>query len=75
MTRKIDIRKSDEEEITVILFCDADESYQLANYISRNVDSDIEIRIAGCANKVGIYGPDVDNLIKALQKAKELGWY
>jgi hypothetical protein len=75
MSRSIDIRKGGEEEITIIKFGEPDETYQLADYISRSVDGDIEIRISGCGNRVKVYSPEVDDLIKALQKAKELGWY
>ena len=75
MGRKIDIRETEDEQITVIRFGDPDEVEELADYIMLNVNGDIEIRITGCANRINVYSEDVDNLIKALQKSKELGWY
>ena len=63
---EIDIRNPLDVEITKLKFADGE-------YINRVSCSDmvIEIETAG-GDLVEIYMRDIDNLIKALQKAKEL---
>lgn len=66
----LDIRNTD-EEITEIKFSGEEYIYKcnhLAIGIFQNLEPDHE-------NKMYIYKKDIPNLIKALNKAKELGWY
>ena len=63
---EIDIRNPSDVEITKIKFADGE-------YIKRVIYGDKVIEIETAGNySVEIYMRDIDNLIKALQKAKEL---
>jgi len=65
----LDIRNTD-EEITEIQFSDEE---HLSNLNAAIIE--ISQKCECSNNKLRIFKRDIPNLIKALDKAKELGWY
>lgn len=74
MINEIDIRTAkDDESIGVIRFSDKVQSN--ANVVCKSTRSSKEILIAdGTGTRLFIHSKDVDNLIKALEESKRLGW-
>jgi len=72
--RIIDIRKQNKDD-TKIVFADEDNTHQ--SVVPHQVGSNADYVVIGGANTKAylcVRKGDVENLIKALQKAVELGW-
>lgn len=72
----IDIRSNEQSEITKIKFADESRRYHNAQYLVKGIDRVVEIE--SCDGLAGITiasEEDAHHLIKALQKAIQLGWW
>jgi len=66
----IDVRSCSEEDVDTIFFSD---DFNNGTHLRKKVDCVELLDMENC-NTSGIALEDIDNIIKALQKAKELGW-
>lgn len=81
--RSIDVRSAKEEAVTIIKFADGEECDSVVElqFIPENVcvylnsTREARQRDGGCANVILDSKEDAQNLIKALRKAIELGWW
>lgn len=72
----IDIRNIEQSEITKIEFADESERYHNAQFLVKGLDGAVEIESLDVEAGITIASEeDAQNLIKALQKAIELGWW
>lgn len=69
-----DIRHDVRGAIDKIVFADSNDWCYCAVSLRKSSDNQILLLEEDDGDCVGIYKPDVENLIKALQKAVELGW-
>jgi len=73
---ELDIRAYEPEKITVIRFADDEDDSFVASGIALGFSGVVEVGDIGEGRRLGLFSEEhARNLIKALNKAIELGWF
>ena len=73
---EFDIRTNQAEEISVLRFADGSDDYHVASGISRVADGGVSVIDLESERTLRIFSEEhAQNLIKAINKAIELGWF